>query len=37
MMTDGEPSGVVKAWLDFILTADEAQAIVVEVGFLPLR
>jgi len=37
MMTDGEPSGVVKAWLDFILTADEAQAIVVEEGFLPLR
>jgi phosphate transport system substrate-binding protein len=36
MMTKGEPSGVVKAWLDFILSA-EGQAIVVEEGYIAVK
>jgi len=36
MLTDGEPSGVVKEWLDFILS-DEGQAIVVEEGYLAVK
>jgi phosphate transport system substrate-binding protein len=36
MMTKGEPSGVVKAWLDFVLSA-EGQAIVVEEGYIAVK
>jgi phosphate transport system substrate-binding protein len=35
MYTDGEPTGVVKAYLDWILSA-EAQEIVAELGFVPV-
>jgi phosphate transport system substrate-binding protein len=34
MYTDGEPSGVVKEYLDWIISA-EAQEIVAELGFVP--
>ena len=34
MYTDGEPTGIVKDYLDWIL-APEAQEIVVELGFVP--
>jgi len=34
MYTDGEPSGVVQQYLDWILS-DEAQAIVAKLGFVP--
>ena len=33
LMTKGEPSGMVKAWLDFILS-DDGQAIVTEEGYI---
>ena len=36
MMTGEEPSGVVKAWLDFILSA-EGQAVVVEEGYISVN
>lgn len=36
MLTDGEPEGVVKAFLDFVLS-DEGQAIVEEEGYLPVK
>jgi phosphate transport system substrate-binding protein len=36
MYTAGEPSGNVADYLDWILS-DEAQAIVAELGFVPLR
>jgi phosphate transport system substrate-binding protein len=36
LLTKGEPSGVVKAWLDFILS-DEGQAIVVEEGYIAVK
>ena len=36
MMTSGEPSDVVKAWLDFIFSA-EGQAIVADEGFIPIE
>ena len=36
MYTNGEPTGVVKEYLDWILS-DEAQAIVVELGFVPVK
>lgn len=36
MYTNGEPTGAIKAYLDWILT-DEGQALVREVGFVPLR
>lgn len=36
MYTAGEPSGIVAAYLDWILS-DEAQAIVAKLGFVPLR
>jgi phosphate transport system substrate-binding protein len=36
MLTDGEPEGVSKAFLDFILS-DEGQAIVEEEGYLPVK
>ncbi len=34
MYTDGEPTGIVKDYLDWIL-ASEAQQIVAELGFVP--
>jgi len=36
MLTDGEPEGATKAFLDFILS-DEGQAIVEEEGYLPVK
>jgi phosphate transport system substrate-binding protein len=36
MYTDGEPAGVVKEYLDWILSP-EAQEIVAELGFLPVK
>jgi len=36
MLTDGEPSGIVKEFLDFILS-DEGQAVVVEEGYLSVK
>ena len=36
LLIKGEPSGVVKAWLDFILS-DEGQAIVVEEGYIAVK
>ena len=36
MYTNGEPSGVVKEYLDWILS-DEAQLIVAELGFVPVK
>lgn len=35
MYTDGEPKGIVKEYLDWILT-DEAQLIVADLGFVPV-
>ncbi|MDO8755020.1 MAG: PstS family phosphate ABC transporter substrate-binding protein [Anaerolineales bacterium] len=35
MYTDGEPTGNIKEYLDWILS-DEAQAIVAELGFVPV-
>jgi phosphate transport system substrate-binding protein len=35
MYTDGEPTGVVKEYLDWILS-DEAQQIVADLGFVPV-
>ncbi|RME49005.1 MAG: phosphate ABC transporter substrate-binding protein [Chloroflexi bacterium] len=36
MYTNGEPTGVIKAYLDWILS-DEGQTLVREVGFVPLQ
>jgi phosphate transport system substrate-binding protein len=36
MYTSQEPTGVVKSYIDWILT-DEAQKIVVELGFVPIK
>lgn len=36
MYTNGQPTGVIKDYLDWILS-DEGQAIVSELGFVPLR
>ena len=36
MITKGEPTGIVKAWLDWILGA-EGQAIVEDQGYLPVN
>lgn len=36
MYTDGEPRGVVKAYLEWILSA-EAQQIVTDLGFVPVK
>ena len=35
MYTDGEPTGLIKEYLDWILS-DEAQQIVAELGFVPV-
>jgi phosphate transport system substrate-binding protein len=36
MYTNGEPTGLVKAYIDFVLSA-EGQAIVTEIGFIPVN
>ena len=36
MYTDGEPTGIVKEYLDWILSP-EAQEIVAELGFVPVN
>ena len=36
MYTDGEPTGVIREYLDWILS-DEAQQIVAELGFVPVK
>lgn len=36
MYTDGEPTGIIKEYLDWILS-DEAQEIVAELGFVPVK
>jgi phosphate transport system substrate-binding protein len=36
MLTDGEPGGMVKEFLDFVLS-DEGQALVVEEGYIAVR
>lgn len=37
MYTAGEPSGTVKIYLDWIITSDEAQGIVKELRFVPIK
>ena len=37
MYTAGEPTGAAAAYLDWIMHSDEAQAIVAELGFVPIR
>jgi len=37
MYTAGEPTGIVKTYLDWIITSDEAQNIVKELGFVPIK
>ena len=37
MYTAGEPTGAVKIYLDWIITSDEAQGIVKELGFVPIK
>jgi phosphate transport system substrate-binding protein len=37
MYTAGEPSGAAAAYLDWIMHSDEAQAIVAELGFVPIK
>jgi phosphate transport system substrate-binding protein len=36
LLTKGEPAGLVKAWLDFILS-DEGQAIAVDEGYIAVK
>jgi len=36
LLTKGEPTGAVKAWLDFILS-DEGQKIVADEGYIPVK
>ncbi len=36
MYTDGEPTGIIKEYLDWILS-DEAQQIVAKLGFVPVK
>jgi phosphate transport system substrate-binding protein len=36
MYTNGEPTGVVKQYLDWILSG-EAQKIVADLGFVPVK
>jgi phosphate transport system substrate-binding protein len=36
MYTDGEPTGTVKEYLDWILSS-EAQEIVADLGFVPVE
>ncbi len=37
MYTAGEPTGLVKTYLEWIITSDEAQNIVRELGFVPIK
>ena len=37
MYTAGKPTGTVKIYLDWIITSDEAQGIVKELGFVPIK
>ena len=37
MYTSGEPTGIVKVYLEWIMTSDEAQGIVKELGFVPIK
>ena len=37
MYTAGEPTGIVKTYLEWIITSDEAQGIVKELGFVPIK
>lgn len=37
MYTAGEPTGLVKIYLEWIMTSDEAQNIVQELGFVPIK
>jgi len=37
MYTDGEPTGIVKEYLDWIILSVEAQEIVAELGFVPVK
>ena len=37
MYTAGEPTGTVKIYLEWIMTSDEAQGIVRELGFVPIK
>ena len=37
MYTAGEPTGIVKIYLEWIITSDEAQGIVGELGFVPIK
>ena len=37
MYTDGEPTGIVKDYLDWIMLSVEAQEIVAELGFVPVK
>jgi len=37
MYTAGEPTGTVKIYLEWIITSDEAQGIVQELGFVPIK
>jgi len=37
MYTAGEPTGSVKVYLEWIITSDEAQGIVKELGFVPIK
>ena len=37
MYTAGEPTGAVKDYLDWIMTSDEAQKIVAQLGFVPIK
>ncbi len=37
MYTAGEPTGIVKTYLEWIMTSDEAQGIVKELGFVPIK
>ena len=37
MYTAGEPTGIVKIYLEWIITSDEAQGIVGDLGFVPIK
>lgn len=37
MYTAGEPTGTVKIYLDWVINSDEAQGIVQELGFVPIK
>jgi phosphate transport system substrate-binding protein len=37
MYTAGEPTGIVKIYLDWVINSDEAQQIVNELGFVPIK